>query len=92
MESPGWIQKIQESQKEAGSNGYNRELDAKHTGITSFVYRARRPFHPDRLMNDALSETWKGVLRSKGFFWLATRNDQMGVWQSAGSSWGCDPG
>lgn len=96
MESPGWIQKIQESQKESHSHdhdhGSSHEVDARHTGITSFVYRAGRPFHPDRLLNDALSKTWKGVLRSKGIFWLATRNDQMGIWQSAGSSWGCEPG
>ncbi len=57
-------------------------------GVTSFVYRARRPFHPARFW-DALHEedvAWNGVLRSKGFFWLASRMDVTGSWSQAGSS------
>lgn len=52
-------------------------------GVRSFVYRARRPFHPQRF-HDRLSQAWDGVLRSKGFFWLATRLDKIGVWSQAG--------
>lgn len=49
------------------------------------MYRARRPFHPERFR--ALIETeWTGVLRSKGFFWLATRMEQVGGWSQAGSA------
>ncbi|GMH38819.1 hypothetical protein BSKO_06717 [Bryopsis sp. KO-2023] len=93
MESPGWIQKINEAREKA-ENGEEeeKEVKARHTGITSFVYKARKPFHPERLMESGLASIWKGVLRSKGFFWLATRHDRMGVWQSAGTSWICDPG
>ena len=40
-------------------------------GIRSFVYRARRPFHPQRFF-DLVESEWPGVVRSKGFFWLAT--------------------
>lgn len=34
---------------------------------------------------------WDGVLRTKGFFWLASRHDIMGVWQSAGGAWQGEP-
>jgi G3E family GTPase len=57
--------------------------EAEKYGIESFVYRARRPFHPERLWA-LLHEEWKGVLRSKGFFWLASRNDIAGSLSQAG--------
>ncbi|KAF8065844.1 yciC [Scenedesmus sp. PABB004] len=65
--------------------------EAARFGISSFVYYAQRPFHPGRLLDRALSATWGGVLRSKGFFWLATRHDVMGLWQSAGGAWQGEP-
>ena len=34
---------------------------------------------------------WRGVVRSKGFFWLATRPRVAGLWQAAGGSWAGDP-
>jgi G3E family GTPase len=58
--------------------------ETEEYGISSFVYRARRPFHPERLMALLESEAFDGVLRSKGFFWLATRHNVVGIWSQAG--------
>lgn len=59
------------------------QSEADEFGVHNFVYRARRPFHPQRFF-DRLSQEWTGVLRSKGYFWLATRLDKIGVWSQAG--------
>lgn len=74
----------------ARSPGWLAEIRGEHTpeteeyGIGSFVYRARRPFHPSRFA-EALKTDWPGnVLRSKGFFWLASRPDAAGQWSQAG--------
>lgn len=53
-------------------------------GVGSFLYRGDRPFHPQRLL-PFLEHDWPGLLRSKGFFWLASRPDEAGYWSQAGA-------
>jgi len=53
-------------------------------GISSFVYRSRRPFHPQRLWDVLTGDPLAHVLRSKGLLWLATRMDMAGLWSQAG--------
>jgi G3E family GTPase len=57
--------------------------EVEEYGIRSFVFRSRLPFHPERFYRRLTAE-WSGVLRSKGYFWLASRVDKIGVWSQAG--------
>ena len=53
-------------------------------GVGNFVYRARRPFDPAKFQA-FLRESWGGVIRSKGHFWLATRPQWVGELSQAGA-------
>lgn len=80
-DAPGWMKELRGT----------KQPETIEYGISSFVYRSRRPFHPERL-REFLSEEWKGVIRSKGFFWLATRESYSVGWSQAGASCKAEPG
>ncbi len=73
-DAPGWLQELRGE----------HVPETEEYGITSFVYRARQPFHPQRFYQWVQQE-WPGVVRSKGYFWLATRPMLVGSWSQAGA-------
>jgi G3E family GTPase len=76
--APGWVAEL---------NG-DHVPETEEYGISSLVFRADRPFHPERLW-ELVSAGFDGdrhgtILRTKGFFWLATRARTTGLWSQAG--------
>ena len=85
--APGWLQELQGE----------HVPESEEYGVSSFIFRARKPFHPARLHASvaagtaaadgsaaADAKTFSCVVRSKGFVWLATRNAHNGIWGHAG--------
>ena len=76
-ESQGWIEELKKG-------GHTPETD--EYGISSFVFRDKRPFHPERFQNYINTEFPLTIIRSKGLFWLASRPKQALSWSQAGGS------
>ncbi|MGW3385506.1 GTP-binding protein [Streptomyces cinereoruber] len=79
QEAPGWVMEL---------NG-DHVPETEEYGISSLVFRSGVPFHPGRLFTFVTkgldSGTFGNVLRSKGFFRLASRPGTVGLWSQAGS-------
>lgn len=87
-------------EKASSAPGWLKEIRGQHIpetleyGISSFVFRASRPFHPQRLY-DALAHSGEAtsplrcIIRSKGFVWLAIDGgmDEVALWAQAGRIW-----
>ncbi|WP_411565958.1 zinc metallochaperone GTPase ZigA [Pseudomonas orientalis] len=74
-QAPGWLQELRGE----------HVPETQEYGIASTAYRARRPFHPQRFF-DFIDRPWVNgkLLRSKGFFWLASKHHDAGSWSQAG--------
>lgn len=81
MTSPAWIKEL--------NNQHVPETE--EYGISNFNFRAKLPFHPERLLAYLNSDDWDNVIRSKGYMWLATRHDFGCMWSQAGTSCRMDP-
>ncbi|MEM8799966.1 MAG: GTP-binding protein [Pseudomonadota bacterium] len=58
--------------------------ETEEYGVTSYVYRARRPFVPQKIQ-DVLNGAMPGVIRAKGHFWIATRPEWVAEFSLAGA-------
>ena len=59
--------------------------ETEEYGISSFNYQARRPFHPEKFYHFLHNtKSYGTLLRSKGYFWLASRPQFVGQWSQAG--------
>ncbi len=76
-QSAGWIEELRRGSHTPETEEY---------GITSFVFRDPRPFHPHRFLDYVSREFPTSVLRSKGLFWMASRPNAALNWSQAGGS------
>ncbi|MBY5952812.1 GTP-binding protein [Algoriphagus marincola] len=83
--------------QEASSAAWMEELEKEHKpeteeyGISSFVFRDKRPFHPQRFWNYIQSDWPASIIRSKGLFYIGSRMNEAISWSQAGGSLKAEP-
>jgi len=80
-QSAGWQKELELAQK-----GIGHSPETEEYGISSFVYRSVKPFHPKRFLDYVAEDFPTSIIRSKGIFWIASRPDKAVLWSQAGSS------
>ena len=90
--------KVYDYEKASQAAGWMKELEkdehipeTTEYGISSFVFRSRKPFHPQRFWNYINQDFASNIIRSKGMFWIASRNDVALNWSQAGGSLRAEP-
>ena len=76
-QSAGWIEELNKDEHTPETEEY---------GISSFVFRSKKPLDPERFWDFVHNKFPNAVIRSKGLFWLASRPEQAMVWSQAGGS------
>ena len=76
-QSAGWMEELEKDEHTPVTEEY---------GISSFVFRSKKPFDPVRFWDYLQNKFPTSIIRSKGLFWLSSRPDQALVWSQAGGS------
>jgi G3E family GTPase len=76
-QSAGWIEELNKDEHTPETEEY---------GISSFVYRSKKPFDAARFLRYVQDKFPNNIIRSKGLFWLSSRPGQALVWGQAGGS------
>lgn len=74
-QAPGWVKAL---------SGEDHTPETEEYGISSFVWRSRRPLHPGRF-HEFINGNLPGIVRAKGFFWIASQPDFALTWSLAGA-------
>ena len=76
-QSAGWIEELNKDEHTPETEEY---------GISSFVFRSKKPFDADRFWEYVQQKFPNTIIRSKGLFWLSSRPEQALIWGQAGGS------
>ena len=76
--------KLPDLQRRAEPFGLTRDTPTADE-VEALILRDPRPFHPQRLYDVCQSELGTGLYRTKGFLWLASRPEDVLLWQQSGS-------